>query len=217
MTEPHTELLDAAEDAIADRLARLPLSTERSVTELVDEAVRRAEVEALVDVAWTVADTPIGPLVVAATPSGLVKVEFGDDEDAATDSLAREVSPRVMRMPARLDQVRRELDEYFGGRRHVFDLALDWRLARGFRLTTLHALVQDVPFGHTVSYKDLAVRAGNPKASRAVGSAMATNPLPIVVPCHRVLRTGGDVGNYGGGVEAKIWLLRHEGALLPEG
>jgi methylated-DNA-[protein]-cysteine S-methyltransferase len=95
----------------------------------------------------------------------------------------------------------------------VFEVPLDWRLTRGFRLQTLHELVRGVPFGHTVSYKDLANRTGNPKASRAVGSAMATNPIPIVVPCHRVLRTGGDVGNYGGGVDAKVWLLRHEGAL----
>jgi methylated-DNA-[protein]-cysteine S-methyltransferase len=203
---------DVADDAVGERLGAAEPPSADDLARLVDEAVRQAEIEALVDVAWTVADTPIGPLVVATTPSGLVKVAF-EDEDAAVDSLAREVSPRVLRLPARLDQVRRELDEYFAGRRQVFEVALDWRLTRGFRLKTLHQLFDGVPFGHTVSYKDLAVRTGNPKASRAVGSAMATNPIPIVVPCHRVLRTGGDVGHYGGGVDAKVWLLRHEGAL----
>jgi len=96
----------------------------------------------------------------------------------------------------------------------VFDVPLDWRLSHGFRQTELDKLARGVPFGHTVSYKELAQRAGNPKASRATGSAMATNPIPIVVPCHRVLRTGGDLGGYGGGLDAKRWLLRHEGALL---
>jgi methylated-DNA-[protein]-cysteine S-methyltransferase len=204
----------AADEAVAGRLGRADLPLAPDVADLVAEAVRQAEIEALVDVAWEVAETPIGPLVVAATPSGLVKVEFGDDEDETAERLAHEVSPRILRAPRRLDQVRRELDEYFAGRRQVFEVDLDWRLARGFRLKTLHELVRSAPFGHTVSYKELAVLAGNPKASRAVGSAMATNPIPIVVPCHRVLRSGGDVGNYGGGVDAKIWLLRHEGALV---
>jgi methylated-DNA-[protein]-cysteine S-methyltransferase len=124
------------------------------------------------------------------------------------------VSPRVVHLPGRLDEVRRELEEYFAGRRRSFDVPVDRRLSRGYRRTVLEALSREVPYGQTVSYKELAERTGNPKASRAVGSAMATNPIPIVVPCHRVLRTGGALGGYGGGLDTKVWLLRHEGALL---
>jgi methylated-DNA-[protein]-cysteine S-methyltransferase len=159
-----------------------------------------------------VEDTPIGPLALAATPVGLVRVGFGH-EDEMLDELASHVSPRVVRLPARLDAVRRQLDEYFAGRRHHFEVPLDRRLSHGYRLAVLEELSR-VPFGQTVSYKDLAERTGKPNASRAVGTAMATNPIPIVVPCHRVLRTGGALGGYGGGLETKVWLLRHEGALL---
>lgn len=180
--------------------------------ELVAGALARAAADDLVDVAWAVEDTPIGPLTLAATPSGLVRVGFGGDESLLSE-LAAQVSPRVVRLPARLDAVRRQLDEYFAGRRRHFDLDLDRRLSRGYRLAVLEELSR-VPFGQTVSYKDLAERTGHPGASRAVGTAMATNPIPIVVPCHRVLRTGGALGGYGGGLDTKVWLLRHEGALL---
>jgi methylated-DNA-[protein]-cysteine S-methyltransferase len=183
-----------------------------AVDDLIAAALARADADDLVDVAWTVEDTPIGPLTLAATPAGLVRIGFGDEDQMLTD-LAAHVSPRVVRLPARLDALRRQLDEYFAGRRHRFDVPLDRRLSRGYRLTVLEELSR-VPFGETVSYKDLAERTGHPKASRAVGTAMATNPIPIVVPCHRVLRTGGALGGYGGGLETKVWLLRHEGALL---
>jgi methylated-DNA-[protein]-cysteine S-methyltransferase len=115
--------------------------------------------------------------------------------------------------PARLDDVRRQLDEYFDGARRDFDLPLDRQLSHGFRLDVLRELTL-VPFGVVLSYRDLATRVGHPGASRAVGTAMATNPIPIVQPCHRVLRTGGALGGYGGGLDAKRWLLRHEGVLL---
>ena len=183
-----------------------------SVADLVAAALARADADGLVDVAWAVEDTPIGPLTVAATEAGVVKIAFGD-EDVAVDEIVATISPRVVRLPRRLDPVRRELDEYFAGRRHVFDVALDRRLSHGYRREVLEAL-SGVPFGETVTYKDLAERTGHPKASRAVGTAMATNPIPIVVPCHRVLRTGGALGGYGGGLDTKVWLLRHEGALL---
>ena len=178
---------------------------------LVRAALERADADDLVDVAWAVQDTPIGPLTLAATPEGVVRVGFGD-EDRVLDELAAEVSPRVVRLPARLDGLRHQLDEYFAGRRQSFDVALDRRLSHGYRRRVLEAL-SEVPYGETVSYKDLAVRTGNPGASRAVGSAMATNPIPIVVPCHRVLLSGGALGRYGGGVDVKVWLLRLEGAL----
>jgi methylated-DNA-[protein]-cysteine S-methyltransferase len=184
---------------------------DRGLDELVAAALSRADAHDLVDVAWVVEDTPIGPLVLAATPLGLVRVNFGH-EDEMVDELAAQVSPRVVRLPSRLDDVRRQLDEYFAGRRHDFDLALDRRLSHGYRRAVLEEL-SHVPYGETVSYKDLAERTGNPRASRAVGTAMATNPIPIVVPCHRVLRTGGALGGYGGGLDTKVWLLRHEGAL----
>ena len=178
---------------------------------VVEAALARAGRDDLVDVGWVVTDSPVGPLTLAATPEGLVRVGFGTEEGVLED-LAAAVSPRVVRLPARLDDLRRQLDEYFAGRRHRFEVPLDRRLSHGYRREVLEAL-SDVPYGETVSYKDLAVRTGNPGASRAVGTAMATNPLPIVVPCHRVLRSGGALGGYGGGIETKVWLLRLEGAL----
>ena len=152
------------------------------------DALTRADADGLVDVAWAAEDTPIGTLTLAATRNGLVRIGFGHDDDMLTE-LASRVSPRVVHLPARLDDLRRQLDEYFAGRRRSFDVWLDRRLSRGYRLAVLEELSR-VPFGETVSYKDLAVRTGHPTASRAVGTAMATNPIPIVVPCHRVLRTG---------------------------
>jgi methylated-DNA-[protein]-cysteine S-methyltransferase len=188
-----------------------PPGPEGELDALVAAALARADADDLVDVAWAVQDTPIGPLTLAATGSGLVRVGFGG-EDRVLEDLATEVSPRVVRLPARLDDLRHQLDEYFAGRRRHFDVPLDRRLSHGYRRQVLEAL-SEVPYGETVSYKDLAVRTGNPGASRAVGSAMATNPIPIVVPCHRVLRSGGALGGYGGGVDVKVWLLRLEGAL----
>ena len=199
-------------DDIATRLGALAPAGSDAVVDLVAQALARADADGLVDVAWAVEDTPIGPLTLAATASGVVKIAFGDDV-AALEEIAATVSPRIVRVPRRLDAVRRELDEYFAGRRRVFDVAIDRRLSRGYRREVLEELSR-VPYGRTVSYKDLAERTGHPNASRAVGTAMATNPIPIVVPCHRVLRTGGALGGYGGGLDAKVWLLRHEGALL---
>jgi methylated-DNA-[protein]-cysteine S-methyltransferase len=208
------------DDDMSDLVARLAAS-EASATpplpptspaDLVAEVARRAEADGLLDVAWALADSPVGPLTLAATPAGLVRIAFGHDDDVL-EELAERVSPRVLEAPGRLDAVRRQLDEYFVGQRHDFDLPLDWSLSQGFRRTVLHKLVE-VPYGHTVSYKELAELAGNPKASRATGTAMATNPIPLVVPCHRVLRSGGKIGGYGGGLDAKVWLLRLEGHAL---
>lgn len=183
-----------------------------AVDDLVAAAVDRAAVEGLVDVAWVVHDTPIGPLTLAATERGVVRIGFGAEHEVL-DELAGAVSPRVLHVPARLDPLRAELDEYFEGRRQRFSVSLDRRLSQGYRRRVLEAL-SEVPYGRTVSYKELAERTGNPRASRAVGSAMATNPIPIVVPCHRVLRTGGALGGYGGGLDVKVWLLHLEGARL---
>jgi methylated-DNA-[protein]-cysteine S-methyltransferase len=174
-------------------------------------ALARADAEGLVDVAYAHTDSPIGPLLVAATPAGLVRLAFQrEDHDDVLEELAERISPRVLEAPARVDEIRRELDEYFDGRRDHFELPLDWRLSSGFRRTVLETLYADVAYGHTVSYLELATMVGNPKASRAVGTAMATNPIPVVVPCHRVLRTGGQLGGYGGGLPAKVALLELE-------
>ena len=158
-------------------------------------------------------DTPVGPLLLAATEQGLVRVAYPNQgHDAVLQALADRVSPRVLHAPGRLDPVARQLDDYFAGRRQRFDVPLDWRLSTGFRSTVLHHLAIDVDYGHTASYAALAALAGNPKAVRAVGTACATNPLPVVVPCHRVVRSDGAIGNYAGGVEAKRTLLELEAA-----
>ena len=173
-----------------------------NVEDATELFLRRAEAEGLIDVAYAIVDTPVGPLMVAATPAGLVRVGLSV-EDAVLEDLAARVSPRVIEHPAGVDAIRRQLDEYFDGRRTEFDLDIDWRLSNGFRRMVLERLYADVHFGEVVSYLELARAVGSPKASRAVGTAMATNPLPIVVPCHRVLRTGGALGGYGGGLPMK--------------
>jgi methylated-DNA-[protein]-cysteine S-methyltransferase len=173
---------------------------------------RRAAEEDLLDVAYRDLDTPLGRLLLASTPAGLVRVAFPvEDTEAVLASLAAQVSPRVLRAPARLDAVARELDEYFEGRRHAFDVPVDLQLAHGFRRAVLERLV-DVPYAGTVSYAELAARAGSPRAVRAVGTACALNPVPLVVPCHRVVRSDGTPGSYRGGPEAKRRLLALEAA-----
>lgn len=172
-----------------------------------------AEAEGILDVAYRTVDTPVGPLLVAATEQGLVRVAYPNQgHDAVLQALADRISPRVLHAPARLDPVARQLDDYFAGRRRRFDVPLDWRLSTGFRSTVLHHLATDVDYGRTASYAALAALAGNPKAVRAVGTACATNPLPVVVPCHRVVRADGTIGNYAGGAEAKRTLLELEAA-----
>jgi len=166
----------------------------------------------LLDVAYRTLDSPVGPLLLAATEAGLVRLAFaGQDHEAVLADLARRVSPRVMRAPARLDDVARELDQYFDGRQDTFDLPLDLRLATGFRRDVLRRLA-DIRYGSTASYAWVAAAAGHPKAARAVGSACRLNPLPIVVPCHRVVRADGSLGDYAGGPKAKRLLLQLESA-----
>ncbi|HEY7104000.1 MAG TPA: methylated-DNA--[protein]-cysteine S-methyltransferase [Mycobacteriales bacterium] len=172
-----------------------------------------AEADGILDVAYRTVDTPVGPLLLAATEQGLVRVAYPNQgHEAVLQALADRISPRVLHAPARLDPVARQLDDYFAGRRRRFDIPLDWRLSTGFRSTVLHHLATDVDYGHTASYGALAELAGNPRAVRAVGTACATNPLPVVVPCHRVVRSDGAIGNYAGGVEAKRTLLELEAA-----
>jgi methylated-DNA-[protein]-cysteine S-methyltransferase len=184
-----------------------------SLADLKLKVAEGAEAERLLDVAYARYDSPIGELLLAATPRGLVRVGFPtEDPDATLAQLAARVSPRVLESPARLDSARRELDEYFAGRRRAFELPLDWQLTRGFRRRVLEATAR-IPFGETSTYTAMAGAAGSPRAHRAAGSALGSNPLPVVVPCHRVLRIGGALGGYGGGLEVKQTLLRLEGAL----
>jgi methylated-DNA-[protein]-cysteine S-methyltransferase len=167
----------------------------------------------LLDVAYAIEPTPVGRLLLAATPRGLARIAYldraGDEEQALTELSAR-LSPRVLRAPGRLDGARRELEQYFAGARMAFELALDWRLSTpGFTRRVLRAAAA-IPFGATSSYKDVAAAAGSPRAFRAAGNALGSNPLPIVVPCHRVLASGGGLGGYTGGLERKLALLAIE-------
>lgn len=168
----------------------------------------RAGAEGLLDVVYRTLDSPLGALLVAATPAGVVRVAFAGEghEDVLTD-LAQRIGPRVLESPAALDVAARQLEEYFAGRRRDVDVPVDHRLSRGFRLTVLRHLATDVPYGTTVSYAGLAALAGNPRAVRAVGTACATNPVPLVVPCHRIVRSDGASGAYRGGAAAKRVLL----------
>jgi methylated-DNA-[protein]-cysteine S-methyltransferase len=178
-----------------------------------DRFLAAAHDTGLVDVQTATLDTPVGSLLLAATDAGIVRVAFDvEDHELVLESLAGSISPRIVPAPrgGLLDDARTQLEAYFAGTRDHFDLPLDLRLARGpFRREVL-ALLETIPLGQTRTYAELAVAAGRPKAVRAVGSGCANNPLPVVVPCHRVLRTGGQIGGYLGGVERKQWLLDHE-------
>jgi len=179
----------------------------------IDALKARASEEGLLDVAYTSADSPFGPLLLARTKRGLVRVGLpNQDADTLLAELATRVSPRVLEAPAELDEVRRELDLYFEGRLDHFDLPLDWSLSGGFRQRVLRA-IDRIPYGQTRTYTEMARRAGNERAVRAAGSACGSNPIPLVVPCHRVLRTGGAMGGYGGGLPMKEALLELEGVL----
>lgn len=192
-----TRLVDARPDTLAALHARLAVAAER---------------DGILDVAYRVLDTPVGPLLLAATERGLVRVAYAcEGHDTVLQALADKISPRILAAPARLDTVAGQLDGYFAGQRQFFDVPLDWRLSAGFRSTVLHHL-RDIGYGHTATYSAVARLAGNPRAVRAVGSACATNPLPVVVPCHRVVRSDGAIGGYIGGPDVKRTLLALEAA-----
>jgi methylated-DNA-[protein]-cysteine S-methyltransferase len=179
----------------------------------------RAERDGLIDVAYAAVDSPFGKLLVARTDRGVVRLALPkhrgaqQSEDEVLEDLARFVSPRVLEAPQRLDDERRELEAYFEGKRHHFDLPVDWSLTGpGFRSRALHAVAR-IPYGQTRTYGEIAKQAGNARAFRAAGTACGRNPIPLIVPCHRVVQSGGGVGNYGGGPEMKRALLDLEGAL----
>ena len=192
--------------------AALPTIDEEVSRRLHRRLVEAANAAGVLDVAYRTIDTPVGALLLAATQKGLVRVAYASqDHDRVLDGLARDVSPRILQDPARLDRVAREIEEYFAGRRRVFGVPLDLQLSHGFRRTVLSHL-REIGYGQTASYAAAAKASGNPKAVRAVGSACASNPLPVVVPCHRVVRSDGTIGQYVGGVDAKRALLTLEGA-----
>jgi methylated-DNA-[protein]-cysteine S-methyltransferase len=194
------------------RLLTVPVAADARAA--AERFAERAEREGLVEVAYATFDSPLGTGYLAATDRGIVSVGLPNRAlDEFVDQVAARVSPRVLELPSRLDRALRELDEYFAGRRQEFDLDLDRRLLPpGFYGKVLRETAR-LPFGATSTYGEVAARAGNPRAYRAAGTALGINPLPIVVPCHRVLRAGGVLGNYGGGPEMKEWLLRFEGAV----
>jgi methylated-DNA-[protein]-cysteine S-methyltransferase len=185
-----------------------------SVSRSLDERFRAAAAEAgLLDAAYDLTETPIGTLVVGATDRGLSLISFRTDPEAAREELARAFGPRVLRVSRPLDRARLELDEYFEGRRHEFDLSLDLRAIPDFHVTVLRELAK-VPYGTTTTYGTLAKQVGRPQAARAVGTVMNRNRIPIVLPCHRVVGANGSLVGYAGGLDLKERLLRLEGALL---
>ena len=199
-------------DDMAGALAQAFPDHPDQLSRLHSRLTASAQQDGVLDVAYRVIDSPVGPLLLAATEQGLIRVAFAlEGHDTVLQSLADKVSPRILSSPGRLDAAAREIDEYFAGRRHVFGVPLDWRLSAGFRRTVLGHL-PEIGYGHTASYTAVAQLAGSPRAVRAVGTACATNPLPVVVPCHRVVRADGSMGGYRGGPEAKRTLLTLEEA-----
>ena len=186
-----------------------------TVSPALDERFRTAAAAAgLLDVAFDVLpETPVGPLLVGVTDHGVCRISFDPDPEHQLETLARQFGPRVLRSSKPVDRVRRELDEYFAGRRHHFDVEPDLRPVAGYHRRVLTELA-NVEYGHTTTYGALAALTGNPRAARAVGTVMNRNPVPIVLPCHRVVGASGKLVGYGGGLDRKEQLLRLEGALL---
>jgi methylated-DNA-[protein]-cysteine S-methyltransferase len=195
-------------------LLKADAATAADAERLASAFAERAAAGGQAEVAYATVETPLGVAGIAATPRGVVGVSLPNrDLDDFLEELVAGISPRVVEAPRQLDTARRELEEYFEGGRTAFDLPLDWRLVPGgFYRKVLRATAR-LPFGVTATYGEIAGKAGNPRAHRAAGTALGSNPIPIVVPCHRIVRSGGDPGNYGGGAEMKRWLLRLEGAL----
>jgi methylated-DNA-[protein]-cysteine S-methyltransferase len=200
---------DRPSDLPAELTAAMPVEPAH-LAALRNRLAEDAASRGVLDVAYATWQSPVGELLLAATGAGLVRIAFADqDHDRVLRDLALRISPRVLRAPRRLDDVVSQLEEYFAGARRGFEVTLDWRLSSGFRLGVLEHLVE-IPYGETESYARVAVAAGSPRAVRAVGTACAGNPLPIVVPCHRVVRSDGSHGGYAGGTQAKRLLLALE-------
>jgi methylated-DNA-[protein]-cysteine S-methyltransferase len=183
---------------------------------LAARTTARAADEGIAPIVYARVDSPVGRLVAVATPRGLARIAYELENgglDSILDDVALKLSPAIVEAPARLDPVRRELEEYFEGRREDFDVTLDWSLTTGFRRRVLQQCAR-IPFGATSTYKEMAIAAGSPRAFRAAGGALGSNPIPIIVPCHRVLASGGGLGGYTGGLERKRRLLSLEAPTL---
>jgi methylated-DNA-[protein]-cysteine S-methyltransferase len=194
-----------------ERALRSAAIDDEEVEGAVDRFMRRAERDGPVEVGYEVVDSPLGPLVVAVTVRGLVRLAYPHEGDVL-DELAADLSPRILRLPGRTDEIRRELEEYFEGRRRRFEVPIDWTLTRGFTRRVLRATAR-IPFGRLSTYREVASRAGSERAYRAAGNALGSNPIPIVVPCHRVVHAAGGLGGYTGGLRRKEYLLTLEGSL----
>jgi methylated-DNA-[protein]-cysteine S-methyltransferase len=191
-------------------------SAQADASEAARRFTARAAAEGLADVAYAPVESPFGELLLAATDRGLLRVAFPEEDvDSVLERISRRLSPRIVEAPARLERARRELDEYFDGRRRRFELDLDWALVGGPFGRQVLRVASEIPYGGVLSYREVASDAGSPRGSRAAGNALGSNPIPIVVPCHRVLHSGGGLGGYGGGLDRKRWLLELEGALTP--
>lgn len=201
-------------DPLETALRETALRLEDPLPELGDAAAAAG----VLDVAYSRLDSPVGPLLLAATPAGLVRIAYldGNQEETILAEVAARVSPRMLSAPRRLDQPRRELEEYFHGRRRRFELELDWRLLTDFGQRVLRATAA-IPYGSVSTYRQVATAAGSPRGFRAAGNALSANPLPIVLPCHRVLNSGGGVGGYTGGLQRKRLLLGLEASQPPLG
>ena len=194
-------------------LRRLGRGTERRARDAAGGLADAAAQAGLLDVAYGFADSPFGPLLVAVTRRGLARVEYpGQDTDVVLEEIARTVSPRILESDRATGDVRRELEEYFEGRRRRFDVPVDLSSIPGFGRRVLRQTAA-IPFGAVATYREVAARAGSPRGARPAGNALAGNPVPIVVPCHRVVASGGGLGGYTGGIERKVTLLRLEGVL----
>jgi methylated-DNA-[protein]-cysteine S-methyltransferase len=180
---------------------------------LMTSVAQRAEKAGLLDVAYAETDSPIGELIIFVTTRGLLRVKYADEPiEGVLAEVAARVSPRILRAPSRTDEARRELESYFSLRRRDFNLPIDWSLVRGFSARVLRETAR-IPFGKVRSYGQVAAEAGSPRAARATGNALGSNPIPIVVPCHRVLHADGGLGGYSGGLDRKRYLLALEGSL----
>ncbi len=199
-------------DQEMERALRAALQSSQDAVPPPPSIVDAAAAAGLLDVAYARLDSPVGTLVLASTPQGLARLAYVDEgqEEAVMDEIAARLSPRMLAAPRRLDEPRRELDEYFAGRRRAFDLTLDLSLLSDFTRRVLGATAT-IPYGEVATYKEVATAAGSPRGSRAAGNALGSNPLPIVLPCHRVLHSGGGLGGYTGGLERKRTLLTIEG------
>jgi methylated-DNA-[protein]-cysteine S-methyltransferase len=212
MTETESTFVSrASESGLERELRRTAESFELPRAPDIEPA---AEAAGIVDIAYATQDSPVGRLLLAATPRGLVRIAYLDEREqglhSVLEELARRVSPRILAAPRRLDEDRRQLEQYFTRDRKAFDLELDWRLCAGFARRVL-AVTSRIPYGAVATYKQVATEAGSPRGSRAAGNALGSNPLPIVVPCHRVVHSAGGLGGYTGGLERKEWLLGVEG------